>query len=106
VAATDSHSLEATSKPRRNADEIEVSPPWGTPALRAIGERKGTKSPGAERKVPKFSPKDSPSVRSLEAQDDYDAADDFARSLDDCYRAIRERVAAGGEGLRLRDKGE
>jgi len=45
------------------------------------------------------SPKDSPSVRSLEAQDEsYDAADDFARSLDACYAAIRARVAAGGEG--------
>jgi hypothetical protein len=28
----------------------------------------------------------------------YDAADDFSRSLDDCYRAVRERVAAGGKG--------
>jgi len=28
----------------------------------------------------------------------YDAADDFSRSLDDCYRAIRARVAAGGKG--------
>jgi len=30
--------------------------------------------------------------------DDYDANADFAGSLDDCYAAIRERVAAGGEG--------
>jgi hypothetical protein len=38
-------------------------------------------------------------VRSLEAQDElYDATDDFSRSIDDCYRAIRERVRAGGEG--------
>ena len=34
-----------------------------------------------------------------EAQgESYDAADDFSRSLDDCYRAVRERVAAGGKG--------
>jgi hypothetical protein len=40
-----------------------------------------------------------PSVRSLEAQDEpYDAADDFSRSLDNCYAAVRERVAAGGKG--------
>ena len=33
-----------------------------------------------------------------EARDEpYDAANDFSRSLDDCYRAIRERVAAGGK---------
>ena len=30
--------------------------------------------------------------------DDYDAAADFARSIDECYRAIHERVAAGGPG--------
>ena len=28
----------------------------------------------------------------------YDGNADFAGSLDDCYAAIRERVAAGGEG--------
>jgi hypothetical protein len=28
----------------------------------------------------------------------YDAAADFAGSLDDCYAAVRERVAAGGKG--------
>jgi hypothetical protein len=28
----------------------------------------------------------------------YDGADDFAKSLEEGYRAIRERVAAGGEG--------
>ena len=34
-----------------------------------------------------------------EAQnDDYDAAADFAQSIDECYRAIHERVAAGGPG--------
>jgi site-specific DNA-methyltransferase (adenine-specific) len=29
---------------------------------------------------------------------EYDGTDDFARSIDDCYRAIRERKAAGGKG--------
>jgi hypothetical protein len=29
---------------------------------------------------------------------DYDAADDFAKSIDECYRAVRERKAAGGRG--------
>jgi hypothetical protein len=30
--------------------------------------------------------------------DDYDPTADFARSIDECYRAIRERVQAGGPG--------
>lgn len=30
----------------------------------------------------------------------YDAADDFAGSIDDCYAAVRERVAVGGETWR------
>jgi hypothetical protein len=29
---------------------------------------------------------------------DYDATDDFSRSIDDCYAAIRARVTAGGKG--------
>jgi hypothetical protein len=29
--------------------------------------------------------------------DDYDAIADFAGSLEDCYAAVRERVAAGGK---------
>jgi hypothetical protein len=29
---------------------------------------------------------------------EYDGADDFARSIDECYRAIRERKAKGGPG--------
>jgi hypothetical protein len=38
-----------------------------------------------------------------EAQDEsYDAADDFGRSLDACYAAVRARVAAGGEGWKPR----
>jgi hypothetical protein len=42
-------------------------------------------------------------VRSLEAQDEpYDAADDFGRSLDACYRAVRARKAQGGPGWRPR----
>jgi hypothetical protein len=33
-----------------------------------------------------------------QAQDEaYDAADDFSRSLDACYAAIRARVATGGK---------
>lgn len=28
--------------------------------------------------------------------DDYDAADDLSRSIAECYRAIRERIARGG----------
>jgi len=28
----------------------------------------------------------------------YDAEDDFARSIDEAYRVIRERKAAGGKG--------
>jgi hypothetical protein len=30
--------------------------------------------------------------------DDYDAGDDFSRSLDDCYAAIRARIRVGGKG--------
>jgi len=30
--------------------------------------------------------------------DDYDATDDFARSIDEAYRVIRERKANGGKG--------
>jgi hypothetical protein len=29
---------------------------------------------------------------------EYDGEDDFARSIDECYRAVRERKAAGGKG--------
>jgi hypothetical protein len=29
---------------------------------------------------------------------DYDGTDDFSRSIDECYRAIRERKAKGGKG--------
>lgn len=31
-----------------------------------------------------------------EHDDDYDAAADFAGSIEECYRAIRERMARGG----------
>jgi hypothetical protein len=62
-------------------------------------EHSGTNLPESARRVPEFLPKDSPSVRSLEAQDEpYDAADDFSRSLDDCYAAIRARIRVGGKG--------
>jgi hypothetical protein len=30
--------------------------------------------------------------------DDYNATDDFARSIEEAYRAIRERKANGGPG--------
>jgi len=30
--------------------------------------------------------------------DEYDRDDDFAKSLDEAYRVIRERKAAGGKG--------
>jgi hypothetical protein len=29
---------------------------------------------------------------------DYDATDDFSRSVEDCYRAVRERKVQGGKG--------
>lgn len=32
------------------------------------------------------------------SDDGYDRDDDFARSLDECYRVIRERMARGGPG--------
>jgi hypothetical protein len=32
----------------------------------------------------------------------YDANADFAGSLNDCYAAVRDRVAAGGEGWKPR----
>ena len=36
--------------------------------------------------------------RSEDVNDEYDPTADFARSIDECYRAIRERVDAGGSG--------
>ena len=33
----------------------------------------------------------------LDKTDDYDADDDFAKSLEEAYRVIRERKAAGGQ---------
>jgi hypothetical protein len=35
---------------------------------------------------------------SEDESDDYDPTADFSASIDECYRAIRERVAAGGPG--------
>ena len=32
----------------------------------------------------------------MKGADDYDAADDLTRSIEFCYRAIRERIARGG----------
>lgn len=31
--------------------------------------------------------------------DDYDAAADMSASIEECYRAIRERMARGGPGF-------
>ena len=36
--------------------------------------------------------------RESKNRDDFDAIDDFAKSLEEAYRAIRERKANGGEG--------
>ena len=35
---------------------------------------------------------------------EYDAAKDMEGSIDDCYRAIRERQAAGGPGWNPNDE--
>jgi len=35
--------------------------------------------------------------------DDYDAEDDFGKSIEECYRVIRERMAAGGKGWEPKD---
>jgi hypothetical protein len=89
----------APSETRENADEISISSGSVPGPSSAIREHKGTEN---RRTAPKTGEKvgdDSPSVRSLEAQDErYDAADDFSRSIDDCYRAVRARVAGGGKG--------
>jgi hypothetical protein len=83
----------------RNADEIGIFRLSENSEVATRREHKGTESPGVARRVPEFPPEHSPSVHSLQARDEsYNAADDFSRSLDDCYRAIRERVAAGGKG--------
>ena len=36
--------------------------------------------------------------RNRRARERYNAEDDFARSIDEAYAVIRERVAAGGKG--------
>jgi hypothetical protein len=46
-----------------NTDEIRVCPAGTNRRPTTIAERKRNESPGAERKVPKFFPKDSPSIR-------------------------------------------
>ncbi len=38
------------------------------------------------------------SERNRRARDRYNGADDFSKSIDEAYRVIRERVAAGGKG--------
>jgi GcrA cell cycle regulator len=37
-------------------------------------------------------------ARARKERDDYNATDDFARSIDECYREIRARKAQGGKG--------
>src|SRR5262249_42275186 len=63
VAATDGHSLEAASKPRRNADEIGVYNRGCKRPLTAKSERIGAKRSRAAPNVPKKVPKRSPAVR-------------------------------------------
>jgi hypothetical protein len=41
-------------------------------------------------------------IMKLEADDDYDPQDDLARSLEEAYRAIRERMANGGPAWKPR----
>ena len=36
--------------------------------------------------------------RNRRARDRYNGEDDFSKSIDEAYRVIRERVAAGGKG--------
>ena len=60
-------------------------------STRTVPRRKRAISAIAQRRLP-FGP-------AHEAQDEpYDAADDFEASINACYAAIRERVAAGGGG--------
>jgi N6-adenosine-specific RNA methylase IME4 len=47
----------------------------------------------------------APSTSALADASDYDAADDFAQSIEECYRAIRERKANGGPGWEPKDDG-
>ena len=35
----------------------------------------------------------------MKSDNDYDAAADMAASIEECYRAIRERMARGGPGF-------
>jgi hypothetical protein len=37
-------------------------------------------------------------LQRLQAEAQYDPVDDFARSIDDAYARIRERMANGGKG--------
>src|SRR5262245_26060806 len=39
-----------------------------------------------------------PDAKAAAVSDSYNANVDFAESLDDCYRAVRARIAAGGKG--------
>src|SRR5262249_46570315 len=63
VAATDGHSLVASTKPRRNADETGVYATCINLSASAKTERNGTKVPESEPRVPEFLPERSPPVR-------------------------------------------
>jgi hypothetical protein len=66
--------------------ELEGKPPSSLAEWRSVGD------PG------EFEPLNPPPGRGLEAQNEpYDAAVDFENSINDCYRAVRDRVAGGGE---------
>jgi hypothetical protein len=66
---------------------------WTAPRSRHPPHREG---PRQARATPRSPQKGRPA---REARDEpYDAAADFAGSLDDCYAVVRERVRAGGKG--------
>jgi hypothetical protein len=53
---------------------------------------------GIGRAIMSVSARSRSAVRVCTSSDDYDASDDFARSIDEAYRIIRERKANGGKG--------
>ena len=71
-----------------NFTGIEIEPRYFDIACRRIGE--------ALRQPDLFV---APPAPSLQMTFDYDAAKDMEGSINECYRAIRERVAAGGPGF-------
>lgn len=65
--------------------------------LFARAERPGWTAWGNE--TTKYNPRDDlPSFRVRNEPEEYNASKDFARSIDACYEAIRERQANGGPG--------